>query len=86
MSENKIGRPKGIKFGVQKLVKINEEQSNNWNRDTPKAIRDLLEGKFELDTEILKKMIPLFVEKGLTLNTTTEEEDKRIMELIKECL
>lgn len=80
------GRPIGKNFTVLKQLKINEEQNKNWNRNTAKLIRDLLEGKLALDTQILKKMIILFVEKGLTLKTTTEIEDKRIVELIEECL
>ena len=39
-----------------------------------------------IDTEIIKKMIPEFVKAGINLKTTTEIEDKRIMELIEECL
>ena len=38
-----------------------------------------------LDTKILEKMIPKFIEYGISLETTTDIEDKRIMELIKEC-
>lgn len=37
------------------------------------------------DTQILKKMIPKFIEFGITLESTTEKEDQRIMELIDEC-
>lgn len=39
-----------------------------------------------LDTSILKKMIPKFIEYGINLESTTEKEDKRIMELIEQCL
>ena len=39
-----------------------------------------------IDAEILKKMIPEFIKNEITLETTTEKEDQRIMELIKECL
>lgn len=84
--KRKAGRPRGRNFEILKRIRINEKQDKNWNRNTSKLIRDLLEGKFELDTQILKKMIVLFVEKGLKIDTTTEIEDKRIMELIDECL
>lgn len=39
-----------------------------------------------LDTSILKKMIPKFIEFGIKLDSTTDKEDKRIMELIEVCL
>ncbi|MFX1567828.1 MAG: winged helix-turn-helix transcriptional regulator [Promethearchaeota archaeon] len=42
--------------------------------------------KEDLDTSILKKMIPKFIEYGIKLDTTTEKEDKRLMELIETCL
>ena len=47
---------------------------------------DVSNEKTELiDTQILKKMIPKFIEVGIILESTTEKEDQRIMELIKEC-
>lgn len=39
-----------------------------------------------LDTEILKKILPKFVKLEVYLEDTNEQEDKRIEELIKECL
>lgn len=49
-------------------------------------IQDNLEKVVEnIDTQILIKMIPKFIEFGIQLNTTTELEDKRIMELIQKC-
>lgn len=54
-----------------------------------KVLPDLVEqyiNNSSVDTSILKKMIPEFVKTGINLRTTTEIEDKRIMELIKECL
>ena len=80
-----MGRPKGYNFKFIKYLRMNEEQNKNWNRNTPKLIRDLLDGKFELDTKILKKLLVNFVDLEVNLKTTTEIEDKRIMELIKEC-
>lgn len=82
--KGKGGRPKGKNFEFLKAIKLNQRQVDNWDSDTPKLIRDLLEGKF-IDTKILKKMIPKFIEYGIELKNTTEIEDKRIMELIKEC-
>jgi len=38
-----------------------------------------------IDTYILKKILPKFIELEVKLENTTEREDKRIMELIKEC-
>lgn len=38
-----------------------------------------------IDTNILLKMIPKFIEYGIKLDTTTEKEDKRLMELINQC-
>ncbi len=86
MSEKrKPGRPEGKNFEFIKSIKLNQKQLDNWDSNTPKLIRNLLEGKLELDTQILKKMIPKFIEYGIELKTTTEIEDKRIMELIEEC-
>lgn len=44
-----------------------------------------IEQNGNIDTEILKKMIPKFIEREITLDNTTEIEDKRIMELIQKC-
>lgn len=41
--------------------------------------------KLRLESSILKKMLPKFIELEVNLEDTTEKEDKRIMELIKEC-
>ncbi len=38
-----------------------------------------------LDTQILKKILPKFIELEVNLKDTIEIEDKRIVELIKEC-
>lgn len=38
-----------------------------------------------IDTEILKKMLPKFIDLEVYLEDTTEIEDKRIGELIKQC-
>lgn len=45
---------------------------------------DYLE-KLQLESSILKKMLVKFIELEVNLEDTTEREDKRIMELIKEC-
>jgi len=39
-----------------------------------------------LDTDILKKILPKFIELEVHLKNTTEQQDKRIEELIKKCL
>ena len=39
-----------------------------------------------LDTQILLKMIPKFIEFCIKLDNTNEIEDKRLEELIKQCL
>lgn len=82
--KRKPGRPTGKNFTVLKQLKINEEQNKNWDRNTPKLIRDLLEGNV-IDTLILKKLLVKFIDLEVVLEDTTEMEDKRIMELIKEC-
>ena len=82
--KRKPGRPTGKNFTVLKQLKINEKQNENWDRNTPKAIRDLLDDKF-VDTLILKKLLVKFIDLEVKLEDTTEIEDKRIMELIKEC-
>ena len=55
METKKKGRPAGINYDVSKIVKINNKQNENWNRETPKAIRDLLEGKL-VSIELLKQL------------------------------
>ena len=82
MSDKKLtGRPKGKNFTILKMVKINEVQNKSWkkNKNTPKLIRDLLEGKL-LDTQILKKMIPEFIKSGIELDLD-EKEIERVKEL-----
>jgi len=80
------GKNKKMNFNKIKTIKITEEQEQNWN---PNEIRNLLDGNTNensIDTSILMKMIPAFIEYGIKLTTTTELEDKRIMELIEKCL
>lgn len=60
------------KCGIDNRYKVYKLKSNVSNE------------KNELvDTQILKKMIPKFIEYGIKLESTTEKEDKRIMELIE---
>jgi len=79
------GADKKLNYPIYKAVKINDEQNKNWDSNTPKLIRDLLEGKLSIDTQILKKLLVKFIDLEVKLEDTTEIEDKRIMELIKEC-
>lgn len=83
---SKIGRPTGINYNIIKSIKITEKQSSKWD---PKKIKDFLDGNLEtgnIDTQILKKLIKPFIEYGVKIDNTTEEEDKRLMELIEQCL
>ena len=71
---------------IRKMIRISPEENDNW--DIVK-IHEFLQNKLpgdNNDTEILKKMIPAFIKYGVKLETTTEMEDKRIMELIEKCL
>lgn len=79
------GKDKKLNFPIYKAVKVNEEQNKKWNSNTPKLIRNLLEGKLAIDTQILKKLLIKFIDLEVKLEDTTEIEDKRIVELIKEC-
>ena len=79
------GRPEGKNFEFLKSIKLNQKQIDNWDNNTPKLIRNLLEGKLAIDTQILKKLLVKFVDLEVKLENTTEIEDKRILELIKEC-
>ncbi len=76
------GRPKGVNFPVNKLIRISQKQNENWrnNPNTPNLIKDLLDGKLGLDTEILKKMIPEFIKQGIELDLD-EKEIERVKEL-----
>ena len=38
-----------------------------------------------IDTQILRKFLPIFIDLEVKLENTTEKEAKRILELIKEC-
>ncbi len=76
------GRPEGKNFEFIKSIKLNQKQVNNWDS---KRIKNFLEGKLEIDTEILKKLLVKFIDLEVKLEDTTEIEDKRIMELIEEC-
>ncbi|MBA7492898.1 hypothetical protein ES702_03451 [subsurface metagenome] len=83
---SKIGRPK--KFDKQIWYNMLIPEDLKGNLEFYKYMRNCrdnyIAGKNEnIDTEILKKMIPEFIEKGIKLETTTEIEDKRIMELIE---
>lgn len=76
------GRPEGKNFEFIKSIKLNKKQVDNWD---PKRIKTFLEGKLTIDTQILKKLLVKFIDLEVNLEGTTEIEDKRIMELIKEC-
>lgn len=56
------GRPIGKEFEIFKGIKINEDQAKNWDKNTPKLIRKLLEGKF-VSIELLKNLHDLMNEK-----------------------
>ena len=76
------GRPEGKNFEFIKSIKLNKKQVDNWDS---KRIKNFLEGKLAIDTEILKKLLVKFIDLEVKLEDTTEIEDKRIMELIEEC-
>ena len=86
---SKLGRP--LKYGgkmVVATVKVPESRRKEIQEALPDLVEQYIEGitSISIDTEILKKMIPGFIDAGIKLDTTTEIEDKRIMELIKICL
>lgn len=86
---SKIGRP--LKYGekmVVSTVKVPESRKEEIQKMLPNLVEQYINGiiSISIDTSILKKMIPEFVRIGVNLKTTTEMEDKRIMELIEECL
>jgi len=86
---SKLGRP--LKYGekmVVATVKVPESRRKEIQEVLPDLVEQYIEGitPISIDTEILKKMIPPFIDAGIKLDSTTEIEDKRIMELIQECL
>jgi len=66
---------------IMKTIRISQVENDNWDSD---KIHSFLDGKF-IDTEILKKILVKFIDLEVSLEDTTEIEDKRIMELISEC-
>lgn len=86
---SKIGRPKLYDEKTTVFtMKIPESKKEDLSEYLYECRNNYLEGKIKksIDTEILKKMIPAFIDAGIKLDSTTEIEDKRIMELIQECL
>ena len=74
------GADKKLNYPNFRGIKINDEQNKNWNKNTSKQIRDLLEGKLDLDTKILLKMIPEFKKNGIIVNLENNELE-RVKEL-----
>lgn len=74
------GANKTLNYPVIKTIKITPEQENNWN---PIKIRNCLDKKESIDTRILKKLIPVFIEKDIEIDLL-EEEIHRIEELYHE--
>jgi len=86
---SKLGRP--LKYGektVVSTVKVPKSKKEEIQKVLPELVEQYINGivSVSIDTDILKKMIPEFVRAGINLKTTTEIEEKRIMELIEECL
>jgi len=73
-----------IQLKDEKIIK-REKKGAKFIYTVIEEVKDLQKSKL-IDTQILKKMIPKFIEYGITLESTTEKEDKRIMELIQICL
>ena len=76
------GKNKKLNFPILKQIRINQEQAEKWDS---KAIRNFLEGNEisknnSLDTQILLKMIPAFIESGIKINLE-EQEIERIKQL-----
>jgi len=63
-----------------------EKIGNKGRFNIYRAIEKEPQKQANLDTQILKKMIPKFIEYGINLDTTTEIEDKRLEVLIETCL
>lgn len=75
-----VKKNKELNFPVYKGIKISKEQDEKWSLETPKRIRDLLDGKINLDTNILKKMMPKFIKNEIVVNLS-EKEIERVKEL-----
>jgi len=82
IEKRKPGRPTGKNFTVLKQLKINEEQNENWDRNTPKAIRDLLEGKL-VSIELLKQLYNFMSDEKKCELGELDESDLDLMETIK---
>lgn len=84
------GANKKLNYPRTKTIKINENQLKNWNprnirlflmKDKEKQENALLYGRNDnLDTQILKKLIPIFIEKDIEIDLL-ESEINRIEEL-----
>lgn len=74
------------------LIQLKDEKVIKREKKGAKFIYTIIEKAKDLqkreliDTQILEKMIPKFIEYGIKLESTTEKEDKRIMEVIQKCL
>lgn len=78
--KRKPGRPIGKNFTVLKQLKINEEQNEKWDRNTPKAIRDLLDGK---SNAVMKDFKRLYQIMNLYMKPKSNLTDEIINELVK---
>lgn len=55
------GKDKKLNYPIYKAVKVNEEQNKKWDSNTPKLIRNLLEGKLAVnDSEVMPRFKRLY--------------------------
>lgn len=82
-SEIAIERKEYLRCCVNRLSKA--EKIAKDGKNGKEYLYSLINNIKELeDTLILKKMIPEFINYGVNLKTTTDKEDKRILELIED--
>ncbi len=79
-TEKKPGRPIGVNFKHIKYLRLTDEQNKNWDRNTPKAIRDFLDGNL---IELLKQLYD-FMGDYMVVRDNKKEEVKDHRELIVE--
>ena len=80
-----MGRPVGYNFEKIKYLRMNEEQEKNWNRNTPKLIRDLLDGKM-VSIELLKQLYNFMSNEKKCVLKEVDDSDLDLINRIKEVI
>ena len=79
-----IGRPEGKNFEFIKSIKLNQKQIDNWDNNTPKLIRNLLELENN-PIELLKQLYD-FMSKMDFVNYIPNDQEMQLVEQIKEMI